>query len=391
MENFRFQNSTVIHFGRDTHLKIGTLTKDYAQKVLIVYGSDRVKESGLLHEVTNSLEQEGIAWECMSGVVANPRLSKVNEGIAICKEKEINFLIALGGGSVIDTVKAIAMSSENADIWEYFEGKKSLKKTDFKIGVVLTISASGSESSGSTVITNDYISPNRKLDYTSNLLRPTFAILNPELTMSLNNDATAAGGIDILSHVMERYFTKVDNTALTDRLCEATMVTVIEQLEKLMDCPDDYDARAELMWAGTIAHNNILSTGRRSDWSSHMIEHEVSARYDIVHGDGLAMIIPSWMEYVMPKHVAIFSRYARKVWGIEGNDEYELARNGIERTRRFYEQLGKRTDLKKLGISKNELLDMARTITLNGPIGDLEVLGEEEVFIILAKACGYNS
>lgn len=386
MENFRFENQTRILFGRDTQCQIGAYSAQYADRVLILYGSKRAKDNGLLAEIESSLRKQDIAYFELGGIEPNPRLSKVNDGIGLCIKEHINFIIAVGGGSVIDTAKAIAMAdNESQDIWDYFSHKKVFKGTNIKIGVVLTIAASGSESSGSTVITNDLVGPNEKRDMTSNALRPVFAILNPELTVSLPWDQTAWGGIDILAHVMERYFTRVQNVELSDRMCEAVMITVINNLRKLKNNLEDYNARAEIMWAGTIAHNNILSAGRRSDWASHMIEHELSALYDIPHGKGLAMIIPAWMHYVSKDHAAIFAQYAVRVWDIPENGMTlkQLADEGIEKTIAFYEELGQEASITSLGVTDRQIQYIARSATKYGSIGDLKKLNEDDIVNIL--------
>ncbi len=390
MENFRFENQTKILFGKRTQEQAGAYVKMFSDRALILYGSGRIKKTGLFQEITDSLSREGVSYIEFGGITANPRLSDVEKVIRLCRENGIHFILAVGGGSVIDAAKAAALGAEcSGNLWDYFEKKLKAAKVSIKIGVVLTIPGSGSESSGSTVITNDQVKPYEKLDFTSNELRPCFAILNPELTMSLTWEQTACGGVDMLAHVMERYFTKVENVELTDRMCEAAMITIIHNLRKLKENLADYEARAEIMWAGTIAHNNMLSTGRRSDWASHMIEHEISAVYDIAHGDGLAMVFPSWMQYVYRGHLEIFAKYAMRVWGIssEGKTRQQTAEEGIRAAVQFYKELGKETDLGRLHITESELADMARRITKHGPVGDLEVLEEADVLEILRTAC----
>lgn len=390
MENFRFENKTEILFGRDTHLQVGDYVARFADKVLILYGSDRIEKNGLLEQVVSSLKNKGIAYDFFSGIQANPKLTKIQEGSLLCKKKNIDFLLAIGGGSVIDTAKAIALAnSYDGEVWDFFSGTQTvLSELNTKIGVILTIPGSGSEVSASTVITNDLEAVHQKRDFSSKLLRPCFAILNPDLSMSLSWGQSACGAIDMFSHVMERYFTRVKHVELTDGLCEATMRTIVSNILCLEDDMLNYDIRAELMWASAIAHSNILSTGRRSDWASHMMEHEVSARYDIPHGDGLAMIIPYWMEYVFEKHLSRFAQYARKVWDINdvGKSEYEIALLGIEKTKNFFLQLGKEVSLKSFKLTEDLIRDMALSITKKGTVGDLEFLSFEDVQQILMKA-----
>ena len=338
MENFRFENTTKIIFGRKSHENVGMYTKEYSERLLIIYGSGSIKKSGVYDQIVESIKREGIEIFEVSGIAPNPCIDKVYEGIEICREKNIKFILAIGGGSVIDTAKAVALGVDyEGDVWDFFDRRIVTPQISIKIGVILTIPASGSETSASTVISKEVNGIPYKRDYSNNLLRPKFAILNPEITMTLSIKQTMCGGVDIMAHVMERYFTNVKNVELTDRLCEATLITVINNLRKLIVNPKDYNARAEIMWAGTIAHNNILSTGRRSDWSSHMIEHELSAIYNIPHGSGLAIIFPAWMKYVYRNDLMRFSQFASRVWDIEINYENleETAIKGISATEDF--------------------------------------------------------
>lgn len=385
MDNFRFENKTSILFGKETQLQVGEYVKQYADHILLVYGGKSIKNNGLYAQICNSLQSEKIDYKELCGIEPNPRMSKVLEGVRMCKEFEIDFILAVGGGSVIDAAKAVALGVENENIWEYFNGGMNSPKVNVKIGVVVTIAASGSESSGSTVITNDLLIVPEKKDFTSNLLRPQFAILNPELTVTVSWEQTAYGGMDIISHIMERYFTKVKNVELTDRMCEAVLVTVIHNLKILMKHPDNYDARAEIMWAGTIAHNNLLSTGRRSDWATHKIEHELSAKYDIPHGKGLAMIIPAWMRYVYHHDLKRFSQFAERVWGITNKsyDEELYALQGIKELECFMEELGLPLNTCQLELTEIDIKHIAENVTRNGSIGDFVQLDEEDVINIL--------
>ncbi|MBN1298839.1 MAG: iron-containing alcohol dehydrogenase, partial [Actinobacteria bacterium] len=293
MKDFVFQNATKIIFGRNSEDRAGHETKKYASKILLHYGGGSIKKSGLYKKVLNSLKKEGIEIIELSGVQPNPRLSLVNEGIDICRKEKIDFILAVGGGSVIDSAKAIAAGVPYAgNVWDFFENKAKISKA-IAIGTVLTIPAAGSEVSGASVVTNDLTQYKKAME--SNILRPKFSILNPETSFTLNNIQTAVGAADILAHIMERYFTHEKNVELTDRLCEATFKTVIKNVPIVLKDNNNYAARAEIMWAGSVAHNDLLQTGRTTDWASHSIEHELSAIYDIPHGEGLAIVFPAWM------------------------------------------------------------------------------------------------
>ncbi|NLT98978.1 MAG: iron-containing alcohol dehydrogenase, partial [Christensenellaceae bacterium] len=287
----------------------------------------------------------------LPGVKTNPRLSLVREGIRLCREHGLNFILAVGGGSVIDSAKAIALGTvDDGDVWDFFEGLREATAA-LPVGVVLTIPATGSESSTGSVITNEETADKRAYD--SELLRPKFALMNPELTYSLPPYQTACGASDIMAHIMERYFTRVKYVDLTDRLCEATLKTVIRNTPVVLETPEDYDARAEIMWAGSVAHNGLLGTGRIGDWASHMIEHELSAINDVAHGAGLAIIFPAWMRYVYKQDVSRFAQFAVRVWNIEMDffDPEKTALAGIEAIKTFYKSIGLPTSLSEIGIT----------------------------------------
>ncbi len=380
MENFTYQCGTKIIFGRGTEKFAGEETKKIGGKVLLHYGTGSAIRSGLYDKVTDSLKKAGVSFIELAGVVPNPRLALVNEGIRICRENGIGAILAIGGGSVIDSAKAIAAGvCYNGDVWDIFEKHAPIEKA-LPLGVVLTIPASGSESSPDMVITNG-----RKLAAGSNLLRPAFAIMNPELTFTLPPYQTSCGVADMMAHIIERYFTTTRHVDLTDKLCEATLRSIIRNARLVMKKPDDYDSRAELMLAATVAHNGSLGLGREEDWASHRIEHELSAIYDIAHGAGLAVIIPAWMKYVYKHDGKRFEQFAKEVWGIE-REEAALA--GIEATKNFFGEIGLPTTLKELKIDGTKLEEMAEQCTKKGPLGSFVKLNAADVLKIYEMAQG---
>ncbi|MEG6568904.1 iron-containing alcohol dehydrogenase [Thermoanaerobacterium thermosaccharolyticum] len=384
MENFNFICPTKIIFGKGTENRVGEETKKYSKRVLFVYGSGSIKKTGLYDKVVKSLSENNVEYIELSGVKPNPRLSLVYEGINKCRENDIDFILAVGGGSVIDTAKAIAVGAlYDGDVWDFFLGKAEIKRA-LPVGVILTLAATGSEASDSAVITNEdgwY-----KKGIHSDLIRPQFAIMNPELLYTLPAYQTAAGAADIMAHIMERYFTNVKNVDLTDRLCEATLKTVINNVPKLIEDPTDYDARAEVMWAGTIAHNGLLDTGRIGDWASHRIEHELSAIYDIAHGAGLAIIFPAWMKYVYKHDLDRFVQFAVKVWDVDltYTDREAIALEGIKRLENFFRSIGLPVTLKDANIPYDKFAEMANKCTSNGTatVGQFVKLGKEDIINI---------
>lgn len=305
MENFTFYSPTEFVFGKSTQNRVGELIKKYGgNKVLVHYGKASVVRSGLLNEVLATLDESGISYVTLGGVNPNPTDDLVYEGIGLCRKEDVNFILAVGGGSVIDSAKAIAAGTYyDGDFWDFFEGKKSIDKA-LKVGTVLTIPAAGSEGSGNSVITK--LDGKFKRGVGSPLLRPVFSILNPETCFSLSNYQTACGIADMIAHVMERYFTNTKNVDITDRVSEGVLKTIINKGLEVVNSENDYDSWANLMWSGTLAHNGICGVGRVEDWSSHALEHELSALYDVPHGAGLAVIIPSWMRYVVDENIDRF-------------------------------------------------------------------------------------
>ncbi|MFA5050201.1 MAG: iron-containing alcohol dehydrogenase [Candidatus Micrarchaeia archaeon] len=384
MDDFYYHSPTKIIFGKNTQILLGKETKKYSAKILLHYGTGSIKKHGLYDEVVNSLKNENIEFIELGGVLPNPRLPKVEEGIMLCRKHNINFILAVGGGSVIDSAKAIAIGvNYDGDVWDFFGKGKNIESA-LPVGAVLTLSATGSETSPNSVITNE--KEKRKLAIESDLIRPVFAILNPELTYTLPKNQTANGICDMMAHIFERYFTNTANVDLTDELCEATLRSIIHNSKIVMKNPKEYNARANLMLASTIAHNGILGVGREEDWASHLIEHEISAFYDIAHGAGLSIIFPAWMKYVYKVNTEKFVQYAKKVWGICMEDGEKIALEGITTTEKFFKSLGLPTRLKEMNIGNEKFELMAKHCTKKGPIGSFQKLYEKDVIEILKLA-----
>lgn len=388
MINFTFQNPTKIIFGKGTEKLVGVETKKYADKVLLHYGGGSIKKIGLYDTVVNSLMEAGVEFVELGGVQPNPRLSLVYQGIDICRKEGIKFILAVGGGSVIDSAKAIAVGVPyDGDVWDFYAGKAKVRKA-LPVGTVLTIPAAGSEASPSSVITNEDGWYKRGL--TTDHIFPKFSILNPEFTYTLPNYQTACGAADIFAHIMERYFTNTRNVELTDRLCEAAMKTLINNVPKALANPTDYDVRAEIMWTATVAHNNLLGTGREEDWASHNIEHEISGIYDIAHGAGLAIVFPAWMKYVYKHDVQRFAQFAVRVWDVEYNfyNPEETALKGIEKLKEFFSSIGLPVSLREAGIDDSRLEEMADKCTASDTqtVGGFVKLNKKDVYEILKLA-----
>lgn len=385
MENFTYENQTKIVFGKDTETKVGTLVKEYSSNVLLHYGGGSIKKTGLYDKVKASLEKEGIKVFELGGVMPNPRLSLVRKGIDIVKKNNIDFILAVGGGSVIDSSKAIALGAlYDGDVWDFYVRKAKVVKT-LPVGVVLTIPAAGSEASTSSVITNEDGWYKRSVG--SFMMRPKFAIMNPVLTFTLSQYQTACGLADMFAHVLERYFTNTQNVDFTDELCEATMRSIIKHALVVKDNPKDYSARAEIMWEATIAHNGILGVGRVEDWASHGIEHELSAIYDIAHGAGLAICFPAWMKYVYSHDKNRFVRFANKVFGIEVNVDVDVTiKQGIRALEEFFGKIGLHSRLRDVEIDQERFEEMATKATETGKLGSFVPLGKNDVLEILKLA-----
>ncbi|MCQ2483437.1 MAG: iron-containing alcohol dehydrogenase [Clostridia bacterium] len=393
--NFQYYSPTKVIFGKGTEAEIGNLVLEQgAKKVLIHYGGKSALKSGLIDRVKTSLDQSGIAHVELGGVVPNPHIEKVYEGIELCKKENVDFILAVGGGSVIDSSKAIAYGlAYNGDVWELFSKEKQVKATGcYPVGVILTISAAGSETSNSCVITK--ASTGCKRSYNDNIARPKFAVMNPELTMTLPDYQTQSGCTDIMMHTMERYFTNGGNMELTDSLAEALLRTVIKNAKILHSNPDNYDARAEIMWAGSLAHNDLTGCGNDGgDFASHMLEHEMGGMFDVTHGAGLAAIWPSWARYVYKDCLPRFVRYAKNVMEIhvsESDSDEAIALKGIEAMEDFYHSIGMPVNFKELGIAPTDaqIEEMASSCynACGGPKGSAKLLDLDDMIQIYKMA-----
>ena len=356
MNNFVFYSPTEFVFGKDTEGQVGELSQKYgARKVMIVYGGGSAQRSGLLDRVKASLDKAGLSWCELGGVQPNPTDGKVYQGIELAKKENIDLLLAVGGGSVIDTAKAIAAGVPySGDFWDFFEGKAKVEAA-LKVAVVLTIPAAGSEGSGNAVITKE--ATLQKLGIkVPGLLRPVFSIMNPELTYTLPPFQTACGAADMMAHIMERYFSNTPDVELTDRISEGVLKAIIEEAPKAMKNPQDYGARANLMWADMVAHNDTCGVGREEDWSSHALEHEVSAVYGVAHGAGLSVIFPAWLTWMTTHNLPKLVQFAVRVWDVpaEGNPE-AVALEGIRRLRRFFSSLELPITFRELGIPEPDI------------------------------------
>ena len=365
MENFTFFSPTKFVFGKDTENQAGSLIKEFGgSKVLLHFGGSSAEKSGLLGRVRNSLKDAGVNFVELGGVHPNPLDDLVYEGIELCKRESVDFILAVGGGSVIDSAKAIAMGvCYDGDFWDFYAGKSSPKKA-VPVGTILTIAAAGSEGSGDSVITKK--DGMVKRGASGECIRPKFSILNPALTQTLPPYQTACGATDIMAHVCERYFTNTKDVETTDRLCEAVLMAIIHETPKVIANPDDYQARANIMWAGMVAHNNIVGVGRDQDWNNHGIEHELSGLYDFAHGAGLAVIMPSWMDFVYKHDVMRFAQWATRVWGVKMDfaDPEKTAREGIKRFRAFLRSIGMPVNFAELGAKEEDIPTLVKKFGL---------------------------
>ena len=391
MENFLYYTPTKVVFGKGTEKQIGTLVKEYnCKKVLVHYGSGSVKKSGLLDRIYASLDEAGISYISLGGVVPNPRLSLVYEGIALCKREEVDFILAVGGGSVIDSAKAIGYGVTNeGDVWDFYE-KKREPKNCLPIGVVLTIAAAGSEMSNSSVITNE--DGWKKRGCNNDCCRAKFAVMNPELTMTLPAYQTACGCVDIMMHTMERYFNQVENMELTDGFSEHLIRTVMKNAKILKEDPENYNARAEVMWAGSLAHNGLMGCGTDGgDWASHQLEHELGGMFDVAHGAGLAAVWGSWARYVLDARPERFAQFAQNVMQVEqGEDAAKTAQKGIEAMEDFYRSIDMPVSIQELGVTLTEeqIKELADKCSFyeKRTIGCVKKLDREDIYKIYQAA-----
>lgn len=393
MFDFKYYTPTKVIFGKGTESKVAELIKEFGgTKILIHYGGGSVVRSGLLKRVTDTLDEAGISYVTLGGAVPNPHLSLVYEGIELCKKEGVDFLLAVGGGSAIDSAKAIGYGVVNGgDVWDFYDYKRQATGC-LPLGVILTIAATGSEMSDSSVITKE--DGLVKRGYSSDYSRAKFAIMNPELTMTLPDYQTACGCTDIMMHTMERYFTNGGNMEITDALAEGLLRTVKKNALILRDDPMNYDARAEVMWAGSLAHNGLTGCGNDGgDWMTHKLEHELGGLYDVAHGAGLAAIWGSWARYVYKDCLPRFKKFAINVMGVanEGTDE-EIALKGIEAMEDFYRAIKMPTNLRELGVTVAdgdlELMAHKCAVGVGGEMGSAKVLNEEAMLTIYRNSCG---
>jgi len=376
MNNFRFYCPTEFVFGRNTVGNVGQLIKNYGgKKVLLHFGGQSAIKSGLLADVENNLKNGFIEYVKLGGVQPNPVDTMVYQGIELCRKEQVNFILAVGGGSVIDSAKAIAAGVLYAgDFWNFFEKTVTINKA-LPVATILTIPAAGSEGSEVSVITKT--EGGLKRGVKSPLLRPVFSIMDPTLTFTLPADQTAYGIADMMAHVMERYFTQTLGGDLTDCLCEAILLSIIKEAPVVMREPNNYDARANIMWAGTMAHNGVCGVGREEDWASHGLEHELSALYGVAHGAGLAVIFPAWMQFVYTSGLDRFVQFAARVWGIEfTGDKKETATKGISALKEFFVSLGLPVNFNQLGAKASDIDRLIDTLKINtgGKLGAFRVL-----------------
>lgn len=390
MLDFQYYSPTRVVFGKNAVKELGKLLKD-RKKVLLHYGGGSVKKNGVFDAVVEQLQSAGIDYVELGGVAPNPKIGLIREGVQLCKEQNVDFILAVGGGSVIDSAKAIALGAKiDFDVWRLYETKERIAGA-LPLGSVLTIAAAGSELSNGTVVTNP--EGGLKRDYGADYLRPEFAIMNPEYTFTVSKYQTACGTVDILMHTFERYFTHTPDVDLTDELAEGLCRAVIRAGRKAVEDGNDYEARATLMWAGSISHNDLTGLGRRGDWATHQIEHELSGQYDRVsHGAGLAVIFPAWCRYVWKEEPERFVRFAEKIWGVDttGMTQEEAVFAGIECCENYFRSLGMPVRLSEMDIDDTHLHEMAVKGTYFGKrtLGGFKVLGEadiEEIYRIALK------
>ena len=364
MKDFNFYAPTEVVFGEHSEEQVAQLVKKYGgTKVLVHYGGQSAVRSGLLDKICGLLSEGSIDYVKLGGVVPNPRLSLAKEGIELCRKENIDFILAIGGGSVIDSSKCIAYGvCLDGDVWDVYIGKATPEKM-LPVACVLTIPAAGSEMSEASVITNE--DGDVKLGYSSNISRPKFAIMNPKRTYTLPPYQTAAGVTDIMMHTMERYFNTECDMTLQDEIAEALMRTMKESVFEVLKNPEDYRSRAQIMWGGSLAHNDVTGNRGIGDWSTHQLEHELSGMFDVTHGAGLAAIWPSWARYVMHENLSRFVRFAVNVMGVPNDftDPEGTALRGIEAMERFYHAIGMPINIKELigrDITDDEITEMTR-------------------------------
>jgi len=395
MKDFKYYAPTEVVFGEKSEEQVAALVKKYGgTKVLVHYGGQSAVRSGLLDKICGLLEEGGITYVKLGGVVPNPRLSLAKEGIQLCRREGVDFILAVGGGSVIDSAKCIAYGvCMNEDVWNLYLGKAEAPKTMLPVASVLTIPAAGSEMSEASVITNE--EGDVKLGYSNNLSRPKFAIMNPRRTMTLPPYQTAAGVTDMMMHTMERYFTKDDDMDFTTDIAEAMLRSIKNAVFAVLKNPEDYRYRAQIMWGGSLMHNGLTGCGVADDWATHQLEHELSGLFDVTHGAGLAAIWPSWARYVMHENLSRFVRFAVNVMDVPNDftDPEGTALKGIEAMERFYHAIGMPINIKELigrDITDAEIKEMTRKCSRDyqKTCGCLKVLKAEDMEKIYQMARG---
>lgn len=386
MKNFNFYAPTKILFGKNKVNDIGKELPLHGSKVLLAYGGGSIKKSGLYDRIIKVLEIAKIPFVELSGIQPNPRIDSVREGVRLCRENNLDFILAVGGGSVIDCAKAIAAGVPYiGDAWDFLE-RKAIVESPLPIGTVLTLSATGTEMNGNAVISNIDESDKRPMGDDS--LRPIFSVLDPSLTFTVDKYQTAAGTVDIMSHIFEQYFTADQGTYVQDSIAESIMKTCIKYGQIAIDEPENYEARANLMWASSLALNGLTVTGKlMGDWASHDMEHQLSAVNDLTHGAGLAILFPNWMEYVLSERtVTKFAQMARNVWSIAEENDMIAAQKGIQAVRDFFNSLGMPSKLSEVGFKEEHIEVMAEKVCKFGPVGTFKRLSPADVQAIYQKA-----
>jgi alcohol dehydrogenase YqhD (iron-dependent ADH family) len=386
--DFELQLRTKYVLKKDAEVEVGAYVREISDKVLFVhYGDGFMRESGLYDRIVSSLKASGVSVFEQSGIMPNPVLAPVREGVRQCREQDIGCVLAVGGGSVVDTAKAIAVGVYyDGDVWDLYTGAGEIAGS-LPVGVVMTLPATGSEGSNGSVITNE--ATKEKRDVMNEILRPYFVLMNPELTYSLPPGQTAYGIVDMFSHVTERYFSNAKDTLLTDEMCEGVMRGIVQNALKVIDDPTDYDARADLMWASIVAHNGLLGVGRDQDWACHTIGAQLSGVYGAVHGATLAILLPVWARYVYECNIARFAQFANRVFGVK-TDFYHperTAKEGIFAMENFIGRLGLPSRLSQIGITEEETFPaMAKAAVGGGTIGCIKALDESDVLTILGRS-----
>ena len=387
MNNFKFYNPCQIYFGKEQEKQVGSLCKQYTDKVLLVYGKNSIKVNGIYDKVIASLKENGVDYIELSGVKGNPEMDLVYKGIEICKSENIGLVLAVGGGSVIDTAKGISAGAcYDGDVWDFYLRKCKPTKA-LPVATVLTVVGAGSEMSNSNVVT--MAEQNLKRDFDNETIIPKFSILNPEFTYTVSPYQTACGSFDAISHLLERYFTPTKNTDVTDRMIEALIKTLMTFTPLAMEDPTNYDYRAEIMWAATLAQNGLMNTGRDGDWACHKIEHELSGEFDIPHGEGLAMIYPEWLSYVCKADMNRFKQFGRRVLDVDivAYDDEIIAKAIVNAFVDFEKKIGLKTDVTSLNMSDDQMKMLAKRTCWNSDTkGKFMKLTSDDIYNILKNA-----